>query len=186
MNGPIFGLQWPMVSKSHKDTKVFSCSTQVSSLLFPWCRLNIPPGTLAEIPWSPTSQNPLRWRFHYLHSWHCNWRNLASPTMTSQLHHRPDTPENDQIILAALLSWTTYKPLSGPPLWVLPLLPSDAVASGERDPPEVVAMVTGTNVINRCGELVRLNKSFDINMVHRYFPLLKWASHYVYKGLTLD
>ncbi|KIR54530.1 hypothetical protein I315_03016 [Cryptococcus gattii Ru294] len=64
--------------------------------------------------------------------------------MTSQPHHLPGTPENDQIILAALLSWTTYKPLLGPPL--------EAVANGEGDPLEVAAMVTGTNVINRCGE----------------------------------
>ncbi|WVO23908.1 uncharacterized protein IAS62_005266 [Cryptococcus decagattii] len=65
--------------------------------------------------------------------------------MTSQLHHRPDTPENDQIILATLLSWTTYKPLSEPPL----------------DPTEVVAMVTRTIVINGCAVNLSLHESYN-------------------------
>lgn len=56
---------------------------------------------------------------------------------------------------------------------MLLLLPSEAVANGEGDPLEVAAMVTGTNVINLCGEFVRLDESCDTNMVHRRFPLLK-------------
>lgn len=75
-----------------KDTKVLLCSTQVS-LLLPWCRFNIPRGTLAEIPWSPTSPNPLGWRFHCLHTWHCNWWNLASLTTTPNFIIVPTLPK---------------------------------------------------------------------------------------------